>query len=580
MIPQQVIEEIKYRNDLSEVIGNYVTLKRAGSNLTGLCPFHSEKTPSFVVFTGAKGSPSFYCFGCGAGGDVISFIMRAENLDYVESLRFLAKRAGIEIQEEERRNETGVKRDRVLAMNREAARFFHNSLKNSSEAQVYLAKRGLSTALIKHFGMGYAPNDFTALTKHLLSKGYKPEEMKAAFLCSVSQKNGRSYDIFRNRIMFPVIDVKGDIIAFGGRTIGNDPNESKYINSSDTPVFNKRRNLFALNFAKSDCAEQLILCEGYMDVVALHGAGFTNAVASLGTALTSDQARLMKRYTKSVVISYDADEAGQRAADKAFGLLGEVGLETRLLKVEDAKDPDEYIKKFGKDAFARLLNRSRSRFDFKFSAILAKYDITRTEDRVKAAADAADFLSGIWSEVERDVYAHQVADKLEIPLDSLKNDIKRKIAKREREAKREKHHEIIRKTEGYGDRVNPDRMNNLGSAGAEDTILGILAMYPEQIPEAKDKVGLSAEDFVTEFNRRVYEKMLEYGSDFDVGLLGDSFSQEEISRVVKNMVARQGLTENGISVVKQCAEKLRHNRQKQSLTLEELIAIKRHKKQD
>jgi len=577
MIPQQVIEEIKYRNDLEEVIAQYVTLKRAGSNLVGCCPFHSEKTPSFTVFSQTK---SFYCFGCGAGGDVVSFVMRTENLDYVEAIRFLAKRAGIEIQEDERERETGVKRERVLAMNREAARFFHENLKKSSEAQGYLAKRGLSTALVKHFGIGYAPNDFQALSRHLTAKGYKPEEMKAAFLCSISQKNGRTYDIFRNRIMFPVIDVKGDIIAFGGRTIGSDPNEAKYINSSDTPVFNKRRNLFALNFAKSECAEQLILCEGYMDVVALHGAGFTNAVASCGTALTSDQARLMKRYTKSVIISFDADEAGQRAADKAFGLLGDAGLETRLLKVENAKDPDEYIKKFGKEGFARLLNRSRSRFDFTFSGILAKYDVTRPEERVKAASDAADFLSRIWSEVERDVYARQVADKLEIPMDSLKNDIKRKIAKREKEEKKEQTREVIRATEGYGDRVNPDRMKNLGAAGAEDTILGILTLYPELIPEAMTKVGLTEEDFVTAFNRRVYAKMTALGSGFDTALLGEDFTQEEISRIIKNTVSRQGLTQNGITVIAQCADKLRQDRQRQSLSLEELIASKRTKKQD
>jgi len=577
MIPQQVIEEIKYRNDLEEVISQYVTLKRAGSNLVGCCPFHSEKTPSFTVFSQTK---SFYCFGCGAGGDVVSFVMRTENLDYVEAIRFLAKRAGIEIQEDERERETGVKRERVLAMNREAARFFHENLKKSSEAQGYLAKRGLSTALVKHFGIGYAPNDFQALSRHLTAKGYRPEEMKAAFLCSISQKNGRTYDIFRNRIMFPVIDVKGDIIAFGGRTIGSDPNEAKYINSSDTPVFNKRRNLFALNFAKSECAEQLILCEGYMDVVALHGAGFTNAVASCGTALTSDQARLMKRYTKSVIISFDADEAGQRAADKAFGLLGDAGLETRLLKVENAKDPDEYIKKFGKEGFARLLNRSRSRFDFTFSGILAKYDVTRPEERVKAASDAADFLSRIWSEVERDVYARQVADKLEIPMDSLKNDIKRKIAKREKEEKKEQTREVIRATEGYGDRVNPDRMKNLGAAGAEDTILGILTLYPELIPEAMTKVGLTEEDFVTAFNRRVYAKMTALGSGFDTALLGEDFTQEEISRIIKNTVSRQGLTQNGITVIAQCADKLRQDRQRQSLSLEELIASKRTKKQD
>lgn len=269
----------------------------------------------------------------------------------------------------------------MLAINRDAAKFFFSSLRESRAAQEYLSRRGLSSALVRHFGIGYAPDDFQALYRYLSSKGYTQEELSTAFLCSVSRKNGKSYDIFRNRIMFPVIDVRGDVIAFGGRTIGNNPDESKYINSADTPVFNKRRNLFALNFARTSCAEQIILCEGYMDVVSLHGAGFTNAVASCGTALTPDQARLMRKYAKSAVISYDADEAGQRAADKAFALLGEAGLEARLLKVEDAKDPDEYIKKYGKEGFSRLLNRSRSRFDFKFSNILSRNDVTTADGR-------------------------------------------------------------------------------------------------------------------------------------------------------------------------------------------------------
>ena len=406
------------------------------------------------------------------------------------------------------------------------------------------------------------------------------------FLCSVSKKNGKSYDIFRNRIMFPVIDVKGDILAFGGRTIGDDPNESKYINSSDTPVFNKRRNLFALNFARNHSAEQMILCEGYMDVIALHGAGFANAVASCGTALTSDQARLMKRYTQSVIISYDADEAGQRAADKAFGLLGEAGLEARLLKVENAKDKAVSfwgklldIKKFGKEGFSRLLNRSRSRFEFKFSGILAKYDLSKPDETVKAAGEAADMLSTIWSEVERDVYARQVSAKLEIPFESLKADIRRKIEKRERAEKKEKNREVIRSTEGFGDRVNPDRLRHRGAAGAEEAIIGILAMYPELIPEAANgSLHLSAEDFVTEFNRRIYETMLNCGSDFDVGLLGEKFTEAEIARVVKNTVSRQGLTENGMAVIRQCTEKLRAGRAKETLSLEDLIASKRKKK--
>lgn len=268
--------------------------------------------------------------------------------------------------------------------------------------------------------------------------------MSAGFLCSVSKRNGNSYDIFRNRIMFPVIDVRGDIIAFGGRTIGKNPEEPKYINSSDTPVFNKRRNLFALNFAKNSCAEQIILCEGYMDVVSLHGAGFTNAVASCGTALTADQARLMRKYSKSAIISYDADEAGQRAADKAFALLGEAGLEARLLKVEDAKDPDEYIRKFGKDGFSRLLSRSRSRFDFKFSSILAANDVNTPDGRIKAAGQAAEVIAGIWSEVERDVYTRQVCEKLGLSYDGMKNDVARLIAKRNKKEKAERNSAVIR----------------------------------------------------------------------------------------------------------------------------------------
>ncbi len=574
MISPQIIEEIKYRNDIEEVISSHVSLKRAGNNLLGLCPFHSEKTPSFTVFTGTR---SFYCFGCGAGGDVISFTMRTENLTYVDAIRTLARRVGIEIPEDEREQQSGVRRERILEMNKEAARFFHDCLKNSKDAQEYIAKRKLSTALVKHFGIGYAPNDFEALAKHLRSKGFTQNEMKEGFLCSISKKNGRSYDIFRNRIMFPIIDVKGDIIAFGGRTIGSDPSEAKYINTNDTPVFNKRRNLFALNYAKSSCSEQMILCEGYMDVISLHGAGFTNAVASCGTAFTPDQARLMKRYTKSAIISFDADEAGQRNADKVFRLLGDVGLEAKLLKVENAKDPDEFIQKFGKEAFLRLLNRSRSRFDFKFSSILSKYNVNDPAEKVKAASEAAELLSGVWSEVERDVYSRQVAKQLDISLDSLKSDIKRKMSKHDKAEKKDFDRSVIMNTEGYGDRINPDRLKNQSAAGAEDAILGILATYPEYIPYASDKAGLKEEDFVTDFNRRVYLQMLKLGTGFDIGLLGDVLSQDEISRIVRNSVSRQALTDNGEKVLKECIERLKGIKQKESLSLEELIASKRNK---
>ncbi|MBO5040984.1 MAG: DNA primase [Clostridia bacterium] len=574
MISPQIIEEIKYRNDIEEVISQYVSLKRAGNNLLGLCPFHSEKTPSFTVFTGTK---SFYCFGCGAGGDVISFVMRTENLTYVDALRALAKRSGIEIPEDDKAAQTGVRRERIIEMNKDAARFFHECLKKSKEAQEYVAKRKLSTALIKHFGVGYAPNDFEALAKHLRSKGYTQEEMKEGFLCSISKKNGKSYDIFRNRIMFPIIDVKGDIIAFGGRTLSNDKSEAKYINTNDTPVFNKRRNLFALNYAKNSCSDQMILCEGYMDVISLHGAGFTNAVASCGTAFTPDQARLMKKYTKSAIICFDADEAGQRNADKVFKLLSEVGLEAKLLKVENAKDPDEFIGKFGKEAFTRLLNRSRSRFDFKFSSIIAKYNINDVNDKVKAASELSDLLASGWSEVERDVYSRQVAKHLDISLESFKADIKRKMSKNEKAEKKDFGRSVMMSTEGYGDRINPDRLLNQGAAGAEDAIIGILATYPELIPSAGSKLGLKDDDFVTEFNRLVYKKMTELGSGFDIGLIGDEFSQEQISRIVRNSVSRQSLTDNGEKVLGECIARLKALKKKEDQSLEDLIASKRNK---
>ncbi len=578
MISSQIIEEIKYRNEIEDVISGYITLKRAGSNFLGLCPFHSEKTPSFTVFTGSK---SFYCFGCGVGGDVISFIMRSENLDYPDAVRFLAKRAGINVPEENVKGNTefSVRRSRILDMNRDAAKFFFNNLESNKKAQEYIAKRGLSIPLVRHFGIGYALDDFQALSRYLSSKGYSNEEMKSGFLCSISKKNGKAYDIFRNRIMFPVIDVKGDIIAFGGRTIGNDPEESKYINSSDTPVFNKRRNLFALNFARTSCAEQIILCEGYMDVVSLHGAGITNAVASCGTALTPDQARLMRKYSKSAIISYDSDEAGQRAADKAFSLLGEVGLEARLLKVENAKDPDEYIKKYGKDAFNRLLNKSRSKFEFKFENIINKYNISTVEGKVKAASETANMISEVLSDVERDVYIRQASKRLDVPYESMKNDVNHRISKRNRTEKKEQNLSVIRAAEGYGDRINPDRIKNVGAAGAEDAIIGILTLFPELISKAVDEEGdikLSADDFITEFNKRVFKKMQELGACFDVGIIGEEFNSDEISRIIKNTVQRQGLTENGLSVLKQCVDKLKNNKEK--MTLEELIERKRRGK--
>ena len=351
MIDRAVIEEILARTDLPSLIGSYVTLKRAGTNMTGLCPFHSEKTPSFTVFTASN---SFYCFGCGAGGDAITFVRRMENLEYPDAIEVLAKRAGITIRQTvEVSGGKKYDRARFYEMNRDAARFFHANLHkdtpNARAAMDYLRnKRGLSAATITHFGLGYAPAEYGVFSDYMKSKGYREDELIDGFLCGRSEK-GRLYDAFRNRVMFPIIDLTGNIIAFGGRVM--DDSLPKYKNSSDTPVFKKSRNLFALNFARTACAEQIILCEGYMDVIALHAAGFTNAVATLGTALTEEQARMISRYTKKVIISYDMDEAGRRAADRAVRMFSEVGLDVKLLKLQDLR---------------KILSCTKSQFCFQF----------------------------------------------------------------------------------------------------------------------------------------------------------------------------------------------------------------------
>lgn len=572
MISKDIIEEIKRRNDIEDVISQYVALKRAGNNANGLCPFHSEKTPSFTVF---KGTDSFYCFGCGAGGDVITFIMKAENLDYVGALELLAKRAGITIPTDGYVEESTVRRTRILEMNREAARFFHEQLKNDKIPQSYLNRRGLSGAVIKHFGLGFAPASFGALTDHLHKLGYNDEELQTGFLAGKSQKTGRSYDYFRNRIIFPIINTAGEVIAFGGRVM--DDSKPKYLNTSDTPAFKKSKNLFALNYAKNHCSEQMILCEGYMDVIALHAAGFQNAVATLGTALTPDQARLMKKYTKTVLISYDSDEAGQRAANKAFRLLGEAGLETRILRMEGAKDPDEYIQKFGKLGFQKVIDSSYTQFDYKFEAILKKHDPETAEGRIKASDAAVEEISRVYSSVERDIYIKKTADRLSISPDSLKRDVENKMARRRRANAREEKQRLIQSTEGYGDRVNPDRIKNLKAAAAEEVILGIMLKYSEYAQRiAKGSIELSGEDFVSEFSRRVFDAIMHSGEEFEIGMLNSVLSEAEMARVIKMQIAREGLA-NTDEVFLDSISTLKRSAKKADMSLEDIIAAKRNK---
>jgi DNA primase len=562
MIPRETIDEIRSRCDIEEIVGHYVTLKRAGSNYSGLCPFHSEKSPSFTVF---PASQSFYCFGCGAGGDVITFIRREENLDYVEAIEFLGKRVGVEIPRDSRdqQGRGGMTRQRVFDMNLAAAKFFRQCLFDPAiggDGMKYLAgERGLSGAVIKRFGLGFAPNSFGVLQKHMHSLGFTDEELIEGFLCGKSQKTGHAYDYFRNRVIFPIIDTSGNVIAFGGRVM--DDSKPKYLNSSDTPGFKKSRNLFALNYAKNHCAEQMILCEGYMDVIALHAAGFENAVATLGTAITQEQARMLAKYTKKVIISYDSDGAGQNAATRAMRLLDEVGLEVRVLQMNGAKDPDEYIKKFGPDRFRKLLTDSRTGFEFRLAAILGRHDMIDGSEKLRAAAEICDMIAGVWSGVEREVYIAAAAQKLGLTVEGMTSDVNRIRQKKIKEYRQKETTEAQASVRNYGDRINPDAARNIQAAAAEETILGLLLMYDEyRSVILRGELALGEEDFVTEFSRKVFAAIMEQQRSeggFLFEMLGQTFSPDEMGRLTRMEQKRRALTENGIAVLRASIDTLR-----------------------
>ena len=548
MISRAIIDEIVARNELEDVIGRYVTLKRAGSNYHGLCPFHSEKTPSFTVFPATH---SFYCFGCGAGGDVISFIMREENLDYVGALEFLAARAGISIPTDDApEDRNAIPRKRIYEMNLAAARFFRECLFDPTlggEGLRYLTEhRALSTATIRRFGLGFAPNSWDMLTKTLKRQGFSDDEIVAGFLGKKSEKNGRVFDLFRNRVIFPVIDTAGNIVAFGGRVM--DDSKPKYLNSSDTPAFKKSRHLFALNFARKHAEERLILCEGYMDVIALHAAGFESAVATLGTAITSEQARIFAKYTKQVVICYDSDSAGQTAANKAMRLLGEVGVDVRVLKLEGAKDPDEYIKKFGADGFARVLDQSMTGFDFRLARILGEYNLALPDEKIKASGAVCQMIADANSEVEREISIRKAAQVMGVSPEAMRADTDRIRKKRFGEMKKKQSQDAQMSLKSFGDRINMDAAKNIRASRAEETVLGLMLMddgFRKEVAEHTEL--LSAEDFFTSFGRRVFEvicRLEQSNEGFSKAMLGLEFNADELGRIEKIELERRNLARN------------------------------------
>lgn len=558
MIERQTIDEILARTDMVSLVSSYVSLKRAGSNMSGLCPFHSERSPSFTVFPADN---SFYCFGCGVGGNAITFVRRIENLDFSDAVTFLANRAGITVREEKGAEEPRVDRNRFLQMNKIAARFFHSALyAEHPDAKAALAyfteERKMSSATIKHFGLGYAPNDFS-FVNYMKKAGYTDDELVSGYLCHKSDK-GVLYPAFRNRVMFPIIDVQENVIAFGGRVM--DDSKPKYKNSSDTPVFKKSRNLFALNFSRKNAAERLILCEGYMDVIALHAAGFPYAVATLGTAITSEQARLMARYTKRVIISYDSDEAGQKAADKALRLLEAVGLTATVLKIPDAKDPDEYIRKYGVERFRGVLDQSKTKFDFYYDKITAKYELSISQQKIEALHELCAYIATVPSAVEREIYMKETAKRLDVAYGGVEGEVRQRLARLRAEAKQKNRTEAHQALSGVLDRVNPDYSKAPRAAKAEEAVLGLLQLYPAYRTKLLgDEPLLTEEDFFTDLGKRVFLFILQREKEggFSADMLDEAFTEDEVGRITKMRVARMQLSLNDEGVFLECVDSLK-----------------------
>lgn len=568
LISKDTIEEILARTDIEPLISSYISLKRAGDTYKGLCPFHSEKSPSFTVY---PRTASFYCFGCGIGGDAVTFIKQMEHLDYPDALQFLAKRAGITIVDDDNkyvREEKKFNRDRMFKMNVDAANFFHKCLMaNTTDAKAALSyfteKRGLSLSTIKHFGLGYAPDSFDSLLNYMTAKGYTKDELVAGFLCGKSEK-GRYFDAFRKRVMFPIIDVSGNVIAFGGRAMDNET-KPKYKNSSDTPVYKKTRHVYALNFARLTCSETMVLCEGYMDVIALHAAGFTNAVATLGTAITSEQARLMSRYTKKVVICYDSDEAGQKAANKALKVIGDVGLDVRVVKVPGSKDPDEYIKTFGKEKFKDVLDSAKIEFEYKMENILSKFDINLPQDRVKVLNMLENEISAFYSEAERDIYIQMVSKTLGVEAKSIKSDVQRIIQKNIKTFKASESERARQAAAGYRDKVNPDFAKAPTVAKHEEAVVGLLLLFAEHRKKVFENSLLDESDFFTELNKRIFAYIKESYLKGDVFAdLNEIFTPEEVGRITKIKLSRMELVNNGDEVLVDSIKALKSSMQKKT----------------
>ena len=530
-IPENIIREIKDRNEIEATVSQYVSLKRRGKNLVGLCPFHSEKTPSFTVY---PESESFYCFGCGVGGDVFTFTGLLENLDYIESVKLLAERSGVVLPQDGYDDSYQRLKNTVYDINKETARFYHAYLmsKSGKWALDYLLGRGLSLATIKHFGLGAAPDSWDALIEHLKAKGYSINDMVTANVVGKSQR-GSFYDRFRKRVMFPVINIRGNIVAFSGRAMsGEDKMGGKYVNTSDTPVYKKSENLFGINFAKNNCEKRMILVEGNMDVITLHQAGFNYTVAPMGTAFTPEQVNLIARYTNEVILMFDSDEAGQKAVRRASQLLENSGLNVRVVMVPDGKDPDEYIRKNGPERFKALIDGAVSDIEYKLLLAAKNIDLESDDGRLKYLSEAANVIAGFDDVLTRDIYIGRLCQKYGASRTALSAKVEEIRHRNRRSTQKKEFEEIVRPKLTKSD-INPERRKSLKGTSAEESLIAVLLQHPDYYKSAFDE--LPPDKMLTSLNKRIYETIidtLKSGKELDISVFSEKLLPQELGYLV------------------------------------------------
>lgn len=557
------LQELKMKTDIEDVISTYVTLKRRGATLVGLCPFHNEKTPSFTVYPATQ---SFYCFGCGAGGDAITFLKKIENLDYLDAVKTLAQRAGLQMPQEGFDDSLSKRRRRILEMNREAARFYHSVLL-SPEGKVgydYYIGRALSAATINHFGLGFAPNQWDALLKHMRAKGYQPAELVDAGLARKGQKG--YYDNFRNRVMTPIIDVRGNVIAFGGRVL--DDSKPKYINTGDTLVYKKTNELFALNFAKDSKEDALILCEGYMDVIAMHQAGFTNAVAGCGTALTTEQVRLISRYAKEVILTYDADEAGQKALQKAMTLFDQTDVKVRIPALVGGKDPDEIIRTYGRDKFKGMLEGASNETEFRLLALRRQYNLATTQGKIDFIGGALKILATL-PPVEQDLYVSRLSEELGVERQNMKVQLQDLVARQGNRREKREFKRIVQENMRKTARETMATDASLRKLRAEDRLISLLLRYPDCSRLCKD---FDPQWLTPGFAQQVFTlilQRLENGDGTELMDLRDRLTDDEMGRL-SGIIARGGESADAKQEFSDCLQTIRAEQQKKQESAAEL----------